>query len=489
MSRTLWTRNFTIITLGTGISAIGGVAMSFALSFVVFDNTGSTLLMGVFSAVSLLPHTLIPVLAAPYLDNFRRKPVIVGLDYFTGVAFLVMGVYLLSHSFQMEVYLAFSLLINTAGAVYQLAYSSLYPNLIPKGFAQKGYTVSGMLYPTVIMVMTPVASVLYTSFGLPVICLGEGDVQVELLPFGAAVRAIRVPDRQGRATDICLGYDRVEDYRDRDACFGGTIGRCANRIGGAAFTLDGRTFRLTANEGANQLHGGVVGFHKKLWRFTCAPGAVTFALDSPDGEEGFPGNVHAEVTYALSGDTLTVDYRAVSDADTVVNLTNHAYFNLAGHDGGPVSDHTLTVRAEAYTPAGAGNVPTGEIAPVAGTPLDLRSGAVLGDRLGEAFLAASRGYDHNYVLDRGGAPAAELWCPRTGIGLELSTSLPGMQLYTAGFLTERTGKSGAVYSPGHAVCLEPQFFPDAVNHANFPSPVLRAGAEYRQTIRYRFFVR
>ena len=170
---------------------------------------------------------------------------------------------------------------------------------------------------------------------IPLIRLRKGDIQVELLPFGAAVRAIRVPDRQGRATDICLGYDRVEDYRDRDACFGGTIGRCANRIGGAAFTLNGRTFRLTANEGANQLHGGVVGFHKKLWRFTCAPGAVTFALDSPDGEEGFPGNVHAEVTYALSGDTLTVDYRAVSDADTVVNLTNHAYFNLAGHDGGP----------------------------------------------------------------------------------------------------------------------------------------------------------
>ena len=143
---------------GTVISAIGGVAMSFALSFVVFDNTGSTLLMGVFSAVSLLPHTLIPVLAAPYLDNFRRKPVIVGLDYFTGVAFLVMGVYLLSHSFQMEVYLAFSLLINTAGAVYQLAYSSLYPNLIPKGFAQKGYTVSGMLYPCLLYTSPPPAS-------------------------------------------------------------------------------------------------------------------------------------------------------------------------------------------------------------------------------------------------------------------------------------------------------------------------------------------
>ena len=324
---------------------------------------------------------------------------------------------------------------------------------------------------------------------IPLIRLREGDVQVELLPFGAAIRAIRVPDRQGRSTDICLGYDRIEDYRDYDACFGGTIGRCANRIGGAAFTLNGETVRLTANEGANQLHGGKVGFHKKLWRFTCAPGAVTFLLDSPDGEEGFPGNVHTEVTYALEGDTLTVDYRALSDADTVVNLTNHAYFNLAGHDGGVVADHQLTVHAAAYTPAGAGNVPTGEILSVEGTPLDLRTGAALGDRLEDAFLAGSRGYDHNYVLDQGTAAAAELWCPRTGIVLELHTTLPGMQLYTAGFLTERTGKSGVVYGPHHAVCLEPQFFPDAVNHDNFPSPVLKAGAEYHQTIRYRFFVR
>ena len=184
-----------------------------------------------------------------------------------------------------------------------------------------------------------------------------------------------------------------------------------------------------------------------------------------------------------------MDYRALSDADTVVNLTNHAYFNLAGHDGGVVADHQLTVHAAAYTPAGAGNVPTGEILSVEGTPLDLRTGAALGDRLEDAFLAGSRGYDHNYVLDQGTAAAAELWCPRTGIGLELHTTLPGMQLYTAGFLTERTGKSGVVYGPHHAVCLEPQFFPDAVNHDNFPSPVLKAGAEYHQTIRYRFFVR
>lgn len=210
MPRTLWTRNFTIITLGTVISAIGGVAMSFALSFVVFDNTGSTLLMGIFSAVSLLPHTVIPVLAAPYLDNFRRKPVIVGLDYFNGCVYLLMGVYLLSHSFQMGLYLAFSLLVNTTGAIYQLAYNSLYPNLIPQGFAQKGYTVSGMLYPTVIMVMTPAASVLYASFGLPVICIGEGG----LLLLAATVETqIRVEETAGRGGRFSF-RDYLADFRE-----------------------------------------------------------------------------------------------------------------------------------------------------------------------------------------------------------------------------------------------------------------------------------
>lgn len=324
---------------------------------------------------------------------------------------------------------------------------------------------------------------------VPVLCLSdETGAEVELLPFGAAIRAIRVLDRDGVLTDVCLGYDDLASYRTLDACFGGTIGRCANRIGGARFDLDGQTFLLTANEGPNQLHGGREGFHKKLWAYTCGETSVTFSRTSPHGEEGYPGTLRVEVTYALAGGCLTIDYRAVSDADTVVNLTNHAYFNLAGHGGGPVADHVLTVHAASYTPSGPGNVPTGAVAPVAGTPLDLRSGAALGERLGLPALAASRGCDHNFVLDPGG-PAAELWCPRTGIALELTTSLPGMQLYTAGFLTERPGKGGAVYGPGHAVCLEPQFFPDAVHHGNFPSPVLRAGEAYRQSIWYRFFVK
>ena len=174
MQNTLWTKNFTIITLGTVISAIGGVAMGFALSFVVFDNTGSTLMMALFAAASSLPGVILPVLISPYLDNFRRKPVIVGLDYLSAVIYLLFGLYLLKHSFSLPLYLLFSLLCGSIGSVYNLAYESLYPNLIPEGFAQKGYTVSGMLYPTVTMVMTPVASILYTQLGLGVLCLGEG---------------------------------------------------------------------------------------------------------------------------------------------------------------------------------------------------------------------------------------------------------------------------------------------------------------------------
>ena len=329
-----------------------------------------------------------------------------------------------------------------------------------------------------------------TLEGRPIslVTLTDGTMSVELLPYGAAIRSIRVPDRDGKIVDVCLGYDTADEYARQDACLGGTIGRCANRIGGAEFSIDGHTYPLTANEGKNQLHGGLVGFHKKWWTDTIEGNRAVFTLDSPDGEEGYPGNVHAEVTYTLFGGVLTVDFSARSDHDTVVNLTNHAYFNLAGHDAGRVDDHRLTVRADAYTPAGRDTVPTGVIAPVEGTPLDLRHGAWVGETADDPFFAATRGFDHNVVLT-GGGEAAELWCPRTGIGMALSTTLPGMQVYSAGFLTERPGKGGAVYGQRHAVCLEPQFFPDAVHHENFASPILRAGQEYHQTISYRFFTK
>ncbi len=316
----------------------------------------------------------------------------------------------------------------------------------------------------------------------------ETGAEAEFLTLGAALRALRVPDRDGAPRDVVLGYDTAEAYFRHDGCLGGTIGRCANRIGGASFSLDGQTFLLSANEGPNQLHGGWEGFHKKLWDLASAgEDTVVFTRTSPHGEEGYPGTLRAEVAYTLRGGVLTAVYRAVSDRDTVVNLTNHAYFNLAGHAAGTVAGHVLTLHADRYTPCGAGNVPTGALSPVDGTPLDLRRGAVLGERLADPFLEGAQGYDHNFVLN--GGAAAELWCPGTGVALELTTSLPGVQLYTAGSLAPRPGKDGASYGPGCAVCLETQHFPDAVHHENFPSPVLRAGQVYRETTSWRFFIK
>ena len=324
---------------------------------------------------------------------------------------------------------------------------------------------------------------------VPLIELFNDKCAVELLPYGAAVRAIRVPDRTGRLTDICLGYDDLESYRTLDACFGGTIGRCANRIGGARFTIDGRSYRVTANEGENCLHGGNEGFHKKLWEFTCEENAVTFSYTSPDGEEGFPGAVQVEVTYRLIDNQLTIAYKAAAEQSTVVNLTNHTYFNLGGHSSGTVEDHVLTLRASRYTPMGGGNIPVGTLAPVEGTPLDFRTPAAFGSRLHDKAFNGGRGYDHNYALDGGEAPVAELWCPATGIGLEMTTSMEGMQLYTAGWLTERKGKGGAVYGQAHGVCLETQHFPNAVNCPAFPSPILRKGETLQQWTAFRFFAR
>ena len=320
------------------------------------------------------------------------------------------------------------------------------------------------------------------------IALSDGAMTVELISFGAAVRAIYVPDRAGNRTDVCLGYDTLEEYRQQDAYLGAIVGRCANRIGGAGFVLDGRAVRLTPNEGANQLHGGLEGFSHKVWDYSCTDKSVTFTLRSPDGDEGYPGNLQVEVTYTLDNQTLTIDYLARSDADTVVNLTNHAYFNLAGHQGGAVEDHALTIAAAAFTPAGEGNVPTGEIRSVEGTPLDFRTGGTLKDRLSHPFLTASRGFDHNFVLDGQGQTGAVLYCPRTGIAMDMTTTMEGMQLYSAGFLTRRTGKEGAVYGPTHGICLETQRFPDAVNHPNFPTSILRAGEDYRERTAYRFYI-
>ena len=320
------------------------------------------------------------------------------------------------------------------------------------------------------------------------ITIRQGACAAQILPYGATLHALFVPDRSGAVRDIVLGYDSVEEYRQHDGYLGAVVGRCANRIAGARFTLGDRLYRLSANEGENMLHSGFSGLHQKMWDYRqTAENSVTLRTVSPDGEDGFPGTLQVAVTYTLDGGALTIGYEAVSDRDTVVSLTNHAYFNLAGQGSGTIADHTLAVNASYYTPCGAGTIPTGEIRAVDGTALDLRQAVRLGDRLGVAELAEYSGYDHNFVLDNSGA-AAVLYCGESGIEMTVDTTLPGLQVYTAGFLTERKGKDGAIYGKNHGVCLETQFWPDAVHHENFPSPVLRAGEVYRHRTVYRFTV-
>ena len=317
------------------------------------------------------------------------------------------------------------------------------------------------------------------------IILKDGAFEAHILPYGATLQSLWVPDKSGVRRDVVLGYESLAEYRQNDGYLGATVGRCANRIAGAQLALDGVTYPLCANEGANQLHSGPHGLHQKVWDWEQAEeNRVTLRTVSPHGEDGYPGTLQVSVTYTLSDGALRIDYEAHCDRDTVCNLTNHAYFNLAGQGSGSVTSHLLRVNADCYTPCGAGTIPTGEVRAVDGTALDLRGGEVLGTRLDAAELEEYHGYDHNFCLS--GSDAAQLFCPESGICMDAETTMPGLQVYTAGFLTERRGKDGAVYGKNHGVCLETQFWPDAVHHGHFPSPVLRAGEVYRHRTAYRF---
>ena len=320
------------------------------------------------------------------------------------------------------------------------------------------------------------------------IIIRKGLYEAHILPYGATLQSLLVPDRNGVQRDVVLGYESLAEYQQNDGYLGATVGRCANRIAGAQFALDGTVYPLAANEGENQLHSGPHGLHQKVWAWEQrAENSVTLRAVSPDGEDGYPGTLEVAVTYTLSDGALEIDYKAESDYDTVCNLTNHAYFNLAGQGSGSVAGHLLRVNADHYTPCGAGTIPTGEVRAVDGTALDLRQATVLGDRLGAAELAEYGGYDHNFCLR--GSNAAQLRCPESGISMDVETTLPGLQVYTAGFLTERSGKDGAIYGKNHGVCLETQFWPDAMHHEHFPSPVLQAGEVYRHRTAYRFTVK
>ena len=330
--------------------------------------------------------------------------------------------------------------------------------------------------------------------GTPVeeLTLTDGALTCKILTYGGAVRSLTVPGREG-LVDVALGFDTLEDYRTQDKYLGALVGRYANRIGGSRFSLGDREYTLAANDGPNHLHGGLEGFDKQVWTvYAQTNSAVQLYLESPDGQEGYPGNLAVWVTYTLEDGALSISYRARATAATLCNLTNHTYFNLSGHQSGPVLDQQIQLFAGRYTPAGAWSIPTGAVEAVEDTPMDLRSPQAIGAHIGDPFpqLELAGGYDHNWVIDgwdRTLRPAARAWSPGTHIAMEVLTTLPGIQFYSGNYLDGcPAGKGGAPYAKRWGFCLETQYFPDSPHHDNFPSAVLRAGEEYRSETVYRF---
>lgn len=315
----------------------------------------------------------------------------------------------------------------------------------------------------------------------------DDGFEVVITNYGGAVVSLFAPDRDGKFGDVVLGFDTLEEYVQNPLYFGGLIGRYANRIALGKFALDGVEYQLTQNDGVNHLHGGFRGFDKRVWEVKeeTSEASPMLHLDysSADGEEGYPGNLLANVTYSLTGNELRIDYRATTDHDTIVNLTNHSYFNLAG--GGDILSHELTLNADAFTPVSEDLIPTGEVRAVANTAWDFRDGKAVGKD-----LAAAGGYDHNFVLndyDKTLRPVARLYDPASGRVLEILTDQPGIQFYSGNFLDGSfSGKRGVIYNKYAALALEPQHFPDSPNHANFPTTVLKPGEVYRHVSVYRF---
>lgn len=313
----------------------------------------------------------------------------------------------------------------------------------------------------------------------------DRGLRAELLDYGATIRAIEVPARGGRTVDVVLGYDTLEGYTENGGYLGATIGRFGNRIGGGVFTLNGKTYTLARNNGENHLHGGQKGFDKYVWDVEQTEDGLLFSRVSPDGEEGYPGTLTVSVRFSWKGDALSIRYHAVSDRDTILNLTNHSYFNLDGE--GTVQEQLLCVNADAFTPNDAGCLPLGVIAPVAGTAMDFRTMKPIGrdaDR-DEDCVRLSGGYDANFVLNAG-APSAVAKSLKTGVVMTMTTDQPGMQLYTANGMDARTGKRGQVYGHRSAFCLETQHYPDCIHHPDWPSCILRAGEAFDSETVYAF---
>lgn len=314
-----------------------------------------------------------------------------------------------------------------------------------------------------------------------------------VINYGAILVNLYVPDRDGRLTDIVLGYDSLEPYFENGSFFGATVGPNANRIGKAAFVLDGMRYSLCANDGINNLHSHEdLGYHKRVWEAETGENSVTFSLEDQDGCMGFPGNKKISVTYILTEENeLKLHYHGKSDKNTIINMTNHTYFNLSGHKAGKIHDHKLQLKAAYYTPAAEGSIPTGEIAAVKGTPFDFTIAKKIGEEIDADYaqLKQAGGYDHNWVLDGEAGKLREFATvtdEASGRVMKAYTDLPGVQFYAGNFITEQTGKDSAAYGPRCGLCLETQYYPDTANKPEFPSAVFGPERDYDTVTVYKF---
>ncbi len=334
-----------------------------------------------------------------------------------------------------------------------------------------------------------------TSDGSPVeiYTLADGQIEARIMTYGGIVVSLKVPDRSGKAEDVVLGFDSLEKYSPNKAYFGAIIGRYANRIAHGQFQIDGKTYSVPKNDGENSLHGGTRGFDKVVWSGKPIKNGVELRYTSKDGDQGYPGNLTAVVRYTLSGNDLRIEYSATTDKKTVVNLTNHSYFNLAGEGRGDILQHRLTIHASRFTPVDSTLIPTGELKPVAGTPFDFQTEHAIGERINDndEQLRRGKGYDHNFVLDRKANTdlfeAATAEHPASGRVLHVLTTEPGLQFYSGNFLDGTiVGKGEHVYGHRTGFCLETQHFPDSPNHPDFPSTLLEPGRAFHSITVFRF---
>jgi aldose 1-epimerase len=335
---------------------------------------------------------------------------------------------------------------------------------------------------------------------IDVYTLSEGPIEARVTNYGGYLVSLKVPDRNGKSEDIVLGFDHLDGYVNNNthkgtAYLGPIVGRYANRIANGTFALDGKQYSLAVNNGPNALHGGIHGFHRVVWKGELVPEGVELTYLSKDGEEGYPGSLTVVVRYSLHKRALTIDYSATTDKNTVLNLTNHSYFNLKGQGKGDILDHNLTLHASQFTWADSTLVPTGELKSVEGTPLDFRKSTRIGERIDADYeqLRLAGGYDQNWVLDSGGrklAEAAEVYEPTTGRVMRVLTDQPGVQVYTGNFFDGTiTGKGGIAYQRRYGFCLETQHFPDSPHHPNFPTTELKPGERFHRVTVFSFSTR